>query len=63
MNSLELHDITHGNLSSQNVMVGDDDLLKICDLGLIDFVQKKDSFVRWTAPEVLRDSNKFVYFY
>ena len=60
MNILELHDITHGNLTCQNIMIGNDDLLKICDIGIMDFIERKDYFVRWTAPEVLLDSNKLV---
>ena len=60
MNCLELHDITHGNLCSQNVMIGEDDLLKICDASLVPFVGRESSAVRWTAPEVLRDYNKLV---
>ena len=58
MSSLELANITHGALSAHNVMIGNDDLVKVCDVGLKDIVSVKEKFVRWTAPEVLMDCHK-----
>ncbi|KAL9958735.1 hypothetical protein ACROYT_G035790 [Oculina patagonica] len=61
MHYLHLHKIIHRDLKSPNVLVGEDDLLKISDFGTCkEFSEKsaKMTFagtVAWMAPEVIRN--------
>ena len=55
---LEQIDCVHGLLAAHNVMIGRDDMPKICDTGSREFVARKERFVRWTALEVFEDYKK-----
>lgn len=53
--------ILHHSLNSRNVLVDLDESVKVCDYGLWPVNQAHTFPVRWTAPEVLRDSHSFSY--
>ena len=61
MEYLESKQLVHGGLAARNVMIGENNVVKICDFGLArvvaddDFYTKQGSEcpVKWTAPEAI----------